>query len=567
MMISNELARSTVPLARRAHAEDGGAAAGPRRHSSRGAWSLDVDPRERVEAERSHELCRRCDRLPPRWRAAGTASPLADGRWPASFVACSRLAGSCSSRARRQRADARYLARQLRRVFATSSRRKCAVARLRKLLPVPQLRHLPLGGGHVLGLETASEFGAPAVDQMQWLRLRWSQRGARRPSTRGAQRRLLQPPRLSAARRPTMTSARRVAARRSRRAVAAALRDVGLVREQASAVRTEVLALAARCRRRGELGGVGGAAARGAARAPVEMERSAGEMLVQAERVDARSSRRRRRRTRGTHHAAAAGGVGVLSAGIAALSDGARALFPDAEARAAAVRGGLLERLRPLLLDAVASHAADATAQHVGVYRELGRESDARAAYAECRQGHSSRRGTRATAASRAARSSPPSSPPSRRRAAAELAFLGRAWPSLGRGRPPPSPPTSSPARSRPTRRARGGGGRPLERATPPRSATRAPITARQAARCPCVCARGGRLRRRRAGGARTRARGARRSEWSRAPRPRRQQPTLLWPSLDPQLAPLLPPPPAADADAGDALEGRRRRRSARRRR
>ena len=278
-------------------------------------------------------------------------------------------------------------------------------------------------------LDTTAEFGAPSFDAKQWLNASFAADAA---STEPVDMRLS----VLLTKLQLRAADVDAAVDESSAALAAAApqvaRDVGLVREQASAVRTEVLALV------GEVSAVEASSEASVAllrevlRVRQRMER-AGEMLVQAERVTRqleaaeggvraarpRGGRRRRRRAERRHRRA--------------LRWRARALPRRRGAAAAAVRGGLLERLRPLLLDAVASHAADATAQHVGVYRELGRESDARAAYAECRQGplfeawNARDRGKPGGAQLAAFLATVEAS------AAAELAFLGRAWPSLGR--------------------------------------------------------------------------------------------------------------------------------------
>ena len=397
-------------------------------------------------------------------------------------------------------------------------------------------------------LDTTAEFGAPSFDAKQWLNASLAADAA---STEPVDMRLS----VLLTKLQLRAADVDAAVDESSAALAAAApqvaRDVGLVREQASAVRTEVLALV------GEVSAVEASSEASVAllrevlRVRQRMER-AGEMLVQAERVTRQLEAAEAAYAR-HDHAAAAGGVGELSAGIAALSDGARALFPDAEARAAAVRGGLLERLRPLLLDAVASHAADATAQHVGVYRELGRESDARAAYAECRQGplfeawNARDRGKPGGAQLAAFLATVEAS------AAAELAFLGRAWPSLGRAA---AAALAADVVAGALEALRGA----LEAAVAGLEGDPAALgDACAAGRAAAARLRGALEAVDSDAGAQAAAgAGARRAaeavvacfEAAEA-----KYATLLWPALEAELAPLLPPPPAADADAGDALE------------
>ena len=281
------------------------------------------------------------------------------------------------------------------------------------------------------------------------------------------------------------------------------------------------------------------------------MER-AGEMLVQAERVTRQLEAAEAAYAR-HDHAAAAGGNGELSAGIAALSDGARALPRRRGARRrGARRAARAAAAAPPRRRRVARRRRDGAARR-RVPRARPRERRARAAYAECRQGplfeawNARDRGKPGGAQLAAFLATVEAS------AAAELAFLGRAWPSLGRAA---AAALAADVVAGALEALRGA----LEAAVAGLEGDPAALgDACAAGRAAAARLRGALEAVDSDAGAQAAAgAGARRAaeavvacfEAAEA-----SYATLLWPSLEAELAPLLPPPPAADADAGDALE------------
>ena len=163
-------------------------------------------------------------------------------------------------------------------------------------------------------------------------------------------------------------------------------RELGLVSEQAAAVRTELAALleevgALEARSETSVGGLRDVLA------IRERFASAAHALQQADRVAALVRTAEAAFARGDT-SAAAGGVAQLGGALEALdAEQRRRLFPDAPARAKALREQLLERLRPELLQAVREHDSAAMLRLSSHFGGLGSASAVRDAYVQCAQG------------------------------------------------------------------------------------------------------------------------------------------------------------------------------------
>lgn len=164
------------------------------------------------------------------------------------------------------------------------------------------------------------------------------------------------------------------------------VRELGLVREQATAVRSELTSLldeVASLKGRSE-------AAVGRLRDAVSVRErftSTARTLQQADRVSALLRTADSSMAR-SDAAAAAAAASQLGGALAALGeDMAAKLFPDAGTRQAALRSQILDRLKPELLRAVREHDAGAMPRLSSLYADLGAAEQVRDAYVQCAQG------------------------------------------------------------------------------------------------------------------------------------------------------------------------------------
>ena len=163
-------------------------------------------------------------------------------------------------------------------------------------------------------------------------------------------------------------------------------RELGLVSKQAAAVRTELATLLE------EVGEIEerSEASVGTLRdvlAVRERFATAAHTLQQAERVAALMRTAETSFARGDA-ASAAGGVAQLGAALDALgTEELQRLFPDAASKVATLRGKLLDRLRPDVLEAVREHDSAAMLRLSGLFAGLGASGAVREVYVQCAQG------------------------------------------------------------------------------------------------------------------------------------------------------------------------------------
>ena len=163
-------------------------------------------------------------------------------------------------------------------------------------------------------------------------------------------------------------------------------RELGLVSKQAAAVRTELATLLE------EVGEIEerSEASVGTLRdvlAVRERFATAAHTLQQAERVAALMRTAEASFARGDA-ASAAGGVAQLGAALDALgAEELQRLFPDAASKVATLRGKLLDRLRPDVLEAVREHDSAAMLRLSGLFAGLGASGAVREVYVQCAQG------------------------------------------------------------------------------------------------------------------------------------------------------------------------------------